>query len=39
MNGQRRWPWALAAAALLGLAFWGWTTGGLALLQLGAVLC
>ncbi|MFG9942225.1 hypothetical protein ACG3RN_13315 [Pseudomonas aeruginosa] len=27
--------WLLAAGALLGLAWWGWQRGGLALLELG----
>lgn len=31
--------WLLAAGALLGLAWWGWQRGGLALLELGMGAC
>lgn len=31
--------WLLAAGVLLGLAWWGWQRGGLALLELGMGAC
>lgn len=33
------WPWLGAGALLLGLAWWGWQQGGLALMQLGMAIC
>ena len=41
-GGRRRGvklAWLLAAGALLGLAWWGWQRGGLALLELGMGAC
>ncbi len=39
MNRPLAWGLVALLAALLGLAWWGWQYGGLALLQLNMSLC
>ena len=39
MRGGLKWLAALLPVGLLALAWWGWTRGGLALLQLNMSLC
>lgn len=38
---RRGWVWAgsVVLALLLGMAWWGWQQGGLALMQLGVGIC